>query len=76
MPLFIQEIVKPKERLSLSVNIEPDLITALDSYISKGEVLVNGNPPILGIKHTGSDTSVIYDLLNSPQIQVRKKLHS
>lgn len=34
--------VLPKERLSLSVNIEPDLITALDSYISKGEVLVNG----------------------------------
>lgn len=34
--------ILPKERLSLSVNIEPDLITALDSYISKGEVLVNG----------------------------------
>ena len=34
--------ILPKERLSLSVNIEPDLITALDSYISKGEVFVNG----------------------------------
>ena len=34
--------VLPKERVSMNINAEPELITALDRYIANGEVVVNG----------------------------------
>lgn len=34
--------VIPKERVSMNINAEPELISALDRYIANGEVLVNG----------------------------------
>lgn len=32
----------PQERVSMNINAEPELISALDRYISTGEVIVNG----------------------------------
>ena len=34
--------VMPKERVSMNINAEPELILALDRYIANGEVIVNG----------------------------------
>ncbi len=34
--------VIPKERVSMNINAEPELISALDRYIANGEVIVNG----------------------------------
>ena len=34
--------VIPKERVSMNINAEPELISALDRYIANGEVVVNG----------------------------------
>ncbi len=34
--------VIPKERISMNINAEPELISALDRYIANGEVVING----------------------------------
>lgn len=34
--------VIPKERISMNINAEPELISVLDRYIANGEVVVNG----------------------------------
>ena len=34
--------VIPKERISMNINAEPELVSVLDRYIANGEVIVNG----------------------------------
>ena len=34
--------VIPKERISMNINADPELVSALDRYIANGEVIVNG----------------------------------